>query len=55
MPLHGFKQEKDGMKLNGTHQLLICVDANVLGDSIHAMKKSTCFIGASKETSLEKC
>jgi len=46
---------EDGMKLNGKHQLLVYVDVNLLGESIHAMKKNTSFIGASMETGLEKC
>jgi len=36
---------EDGMKLNGTHQLQVYVDVNLLGESIHAMKKNTSFIG----------
>jgi hypothetical protein len=51
-----FQVGQDGMKLNGTHQLLVCVDVNLLGESIHAMKKNTeVLLVASKETSLEKC
>jgi len=47
---------QDGMKLNGTHQLLVYVDVNLLGESTHAMKKNTeLLLVASKETSLEKC
>jgi hypothetical protein len=30
---------QDCLKLNGTHQLLLYVDLNILGGSIHTMKK----------------
>jgi hypothetical protein len=45
---------QDGLKLNGTHQLLIYVD-EVLGRSIHTVKKNTeALVVTSKEISLEK-
>jgi hypothetical protein len=32
---------QDGLKLDGTHQLLVCaVDVNILGRSIHNLKKN---------------
>jgi len=32
---------QDGMKLNGTHQLLVYVDdVNIMGGSIHTIKKN---------------
>jgi hypothetical protein len=32
---------QDRLKLNGTHQLLVCADdVNVLGGSIHTIKKN---------------
>jgi hypothetical protein len=35
-------KNQEGLKLNGTHQLLIYVDAvNMLVGSIHAIKKNT--------------
>jgi len=34
--------KQDGLKLNGTHQLLVYADeVNILGGSIQTMKKST--------------
>jgi hypothetical protein len=41
---------QEGLKLNGTHQLLVCVDdVNLLGNNIEITKKND----ASKETGLE--
>ena len=44
-----------GLKLNGTHQLLVCADdVNVLGRIVHAIKENVeTLIVASKETGLE--
>jgi hypothetical protein len=34
--------KQDGLKLNGTHQLLVYADdVNILGGSVHTIKKST--------------
>ena len=46
---------KDGLKLNGTHQLLAYADdVNILGGSVHTVKENTeAFVLASKETGLE--
>ena len=42
------------MKLNGTHQLLVYADVNILGGSVHAMKENAeTLIVASKEIGLE--
>ena len=42
------------MKLNGTHHLLHAYDVNILGGSMHAIKKNTeALIVASKESGLE--
>jgi len=36
---------QEGLKLNGTHQPLVYADnANILGRSIHAIKKNTAFL-----------
>jgi hypothetical protein len=44
-----------GLKLNGTHQLLVYADYfNILGGSIHSVRKNThALVIASKETGLE--
>jgi len=46
---------QDGLKLNGTHQLLVYVDdANILGGSVHTVKENAeALIVASKEIGLE--
>jgi hypothetical protein len=46
---------QEGMKLNGTHQLLVYADyVNILGRSIHAIKKNTeALVVAIKEIGLE--
>jgi len=62
MPIGGFQYanrrvqvNQDGMKLNGTHQLLVYADdVNILGGSIYTIKKSTgALVVASKEIGLE--
>jgi len=46
---------QDGLKLNGTHQLLVYADeVNIFGGSIHTVKENAkALIVASKETGLE--
>jgi chloramphenicol O-acetyltransferase len=46
---------QEGFKLNGTHQLLVYADdVNILGGSVHAIKKNTeALVVASKEIGLE--
>jgi hypothetical protein len=43
------------LKLNGTHQLLVYAhDVNILGESVHAVKKITeALVAATKEIGLE--
>jgi hypothetical protein len=42
---HGIRRvqaNQEGLKLNGTHQLLVCADDdNILGGSIHTIRKNT--------------
>jgi len=46
---------QDGLKLNGTHQLLVYADdVNILGGSVHTIKeKAEALVVASKEIGLE--
>jgi hypothetical protein len=45
---------QEDLKLNGTHQLMVCADVNILGGSIHATKKNTeTLVVTSKETGVE--
>jgi hypothetical protein len=48
--------KQEGLKLNGTHQLLVNADdVNKLGESIHIIKKNTeTFVIASKAIGLEE-
>ena len=47
--------DQDGLKLNGTHQLLAYADdVNILGRSIHTVKENTeALVVATKEIGLE--
>jgi len=46
---------QDGLKLNGTHQLLVCADdVNRVGGSVHTIKENAeALLVSSKETALE--
>ena len=46
---------QDGLKLNGTYQLLAYADdVNILGGSIHTLKENTeALVAATRETGLE--
>ena len=41
MPLGGFRQTKEGLKLIGTHQLPFYNDLNALDASMHTIKENT--------------
>ena len=49
------QENQDGLKLNGTHQLLVYVnDVNILLGSVHSMKKNIeALLVGSKETGLQ--
>jgi hypothetical protein len=55
MPLGKSKENQVGLKLNGTHQLLVYADdVNLLRDNIDSIKKNTeTLIDSSKEVGLE--
>jgi hypothetical protein len=55
IPLGGFRQTRRGLKLNGTHHLLIYAeDVNILGGSIYTIRKNRqALVIISKEIGLE--
>jgi hypothetical protein len=55
MPLgRSRKKEQVGLKLNGTHQLLVCADdVNLLGYNIDVLKNTEILIDDSKEVGLK--
>ena len=55
---HGIRSvqvNQDGLKLNGTHHLLVYADnVNILGGSVHTKKKNTeALVVVSKETGID--
>jgi Tol biopolymer transport system component len=54
MPLGRFQENQVGLKLNRTHQLLVYVYVNLLGDNRDTIQKNTgTLIDISKEVGLE--
>jgi hypothetical protein len=49
-----FQVNQDGLKLNGTHRLLVYDNVNILGRRVHTIKKNTDYLVVpSKEIGLE--
>jgi len=44
---------QDGMKLNGTHQLVVYADVNILGGSLHTKQEQTALVVDGKGIWLE--
>jgi hypothetical protein len=55
MPLQRVQVNQDGLKLNGTHQLLAYADdVNILGGSVHTVKENAeALLVATREIGLE--
>jgi hypothetical protein len=52
--IRGYKVIQNGLKLNGTHQLLVYDDINMLGGSVHTIMENTeALIVAIKQNGLE--
>ena len=52
--IRSVQANQEGLKLNGTHQLLVYADVNILGGSIHNIRENTEALAfASKEIGLE--
>ena len=48
--IRGVQVNQDGLKLNGTHLLLVYAgDVNILGGSVHTVKKTEALVVTSKE------
>jgi len=52
--IRSVQRNQDGLKLNGTHQILVYADDIILGESIHTVKKNTeALVSVSKESGLD--
>jgi hypothetical protein len=53
--IRGVQVNQDSLKLNDTHQLLVCADdINILGDSVHTVKENVeAFVVANRKNGLE--
>jgi hypothetical protein len=48
------KENEIGLELNGTHQLLVCADVSLLGNSVNTIKENSgTFLEASNDIGLE--
>ena len=54
MSIRRVQVNQDGLKLNGTHQLLAYADVTILGGSVHTVKKNAeTLVAATKKIGLE--
>jgi hypothetical protein len=51
--IRSIQENQEGLKFNGTHQILACADVNIVGENTDAIKKNTVLLDASKGVGLE--